>query len=78
LVAEHHLLLPILDMGPMGEESAVWFPVPGMYGGFKYWLEEHDAQLTLTCESWCRVASGSGQRHAITEEGVTLVDERFV
>ena len=40
LIDEHRVELP--DLRPLlasdGTEP-VWFPVPGMYGGFKYWLE---------------------------------------
>ena len=34
----------------------VWFPVPGMYGGFDITLR-HDV---LDVKSWCRVVGGSG------------------
>jgi hypothetical protein len=52
----------------------MWFPVPGMYGGFDIRLR--DGYLEVA--SWCRVVGGSGQRHVITEEGTTLVEEGFV
>jgi Ankyrin repeats (many copies) len=52
----------------------LWFPVPGMYGGFDITLR----QGYLDVRSWCRVVGGSGQAHLITHEGAVLVDEGFV
>jgi hypothetical protein len=78
LIAEHRLELPSLEGVPDAEDRAAWFPIPGMYGGFKYWLENQRDSPELICESWCRVVAGSGQRHRITEEGAKLVDEGFV
>lgn len=52
----------------------LWFPVPGMHGGFDVRLVED----FLEVESWCRDIPGSGQAHVITPEGAILVDEGFV
>ena len=52
----------------------LWFPVPGMYGGFD--IQLRDGYLEVA--SWCRVVGGSGQRHVVTEDGATLVEEGFV
>lgn len=52
----------------------LWFPVPGMYGGFHIVLRQDH----LDVRSWCRVAGGSGQAHRVTDEGATLVDDGFV
>lgn len=52
----------------------LWFPVPGMYGGFSLVI----SRSRLHVESWCRVVGGSGQAHVITEHGAVLVDEGFV
>jgi hypothetical protein len=52
----------------------LWFPVPGMYGGFDITLVED----FLEVKSWCRVVGGSGQAHLITREGANLVDQGFV
>jgi hypothetical protein len=51
----------------------VWFPVPGMYGGFDITLEED----FLHVKSWCRIVGGSGQEHLITPEGAILVSAGF-
>ena len=51
----------------------VWFPVPGMYGGFHITLR----QGYLDVRSWCRIVGGSGQAHMVTHEGSVLVDEGF-
>lgn len=55
-------------------DGRLWYPVPGMYGGFSIRLREHH----LYVESWCRVVGGSGEAHVITADGATLVDEGFV
>ena len=55
-------------------DKRLWFPVPGMYGGFD--IQLRDGYLEVA--SWCRVVGGSGQRHVITEGGATLVDRGFV
>jgi len=78
-VREHQLRLPELE--PMTEfplRQRFWFAVPGMYGGFVYWLEQAGDDARLVTESWCRVAGGSGQRHAVTATGQEMVAEGFV
>ncbi len=55
-----------------------WFPVPGMCGGFAYRLVGSGPDLKLDASSWCRVADGSGQRHEITADAITLAEEGFV
>jgi hypothetical protein len=52
----------------------VWFPVPGMYGGFDITLQDD----FLDVKSWCRIVGGSGQHHVITTAGSILVDEGFI
>lgn len=53
--------------------QSVWFPIPGMYGGFHITLR----QGYLESLSWCRVAGGSAQAHVITQRGIVLADEEF-
>lgn len=74
------LVLRLPELEPLLEldHPRMWFPVPGMYGGFSYWLERTGVQAKLVCESWCRVEGGSGQRHEITSAGRELVAEGFV
>lgn len=74
----HSLRLPELEPLLELDRPQMWFPVPGMYGGFSYHLETTGVDAKLVSESWCRVVSGSGQRHEITTEGSELVDEGFV
>lgn len=78
LVAEHALRLPLLE--PLLEQlrPEMWFPVPGMYGGFRYFLEQERPEALLVSESWSRVVGGSGQRHHITSLQAVLVEEGFV
>ena len=72
------LRLPELEPLLEFEEPKMWFPVPGMYGGFKYRLKTGGVQPKLISESWCRVVGGSGQRHEITPSGSQLIEEGFV
>lgn len=77
-VQAHTLRLPELEPLLELERPHMWFPVPGMYGGFSYRLEVAGVHAKLVAESWCRVVGGSGQRHEITSAGSRLVEEGFV
>lgn len=55
-----------------------YYPVPGMYGGFDVRVFCEAGAWHLVCKSWCRVVGGSGQRHRITRDGVTLLEQGFV
>jgi len=64
-----------LDVRCLAERGdAVWFPIPGMYGGFA--VELHKGRLHV--ESWSRVVGGSGRAWVITADRTTLIDEGFV
>jgi hypothetical protein len=78
LIHEHGLRLP--DLEPLLEFPLrkFWFAVPGMHGGFSYWLAYDGENAKLITESWSRVVGGSGQRHEIAASGCKLVDEGFV
>ncbi len=78
LVQKSRLRLPELEPLLELEQPRMWFPIPGMYGGFSYWLDGEGKNAKLISESWCRVAGGSGQRHEITSKEGKLVDEGFV
>lgn len=78
MVEEQGLRLPELTMLLELEDTRVWFAVPGMYGGFSFWLQSDGVEAKLVSESWCRVVDGSGQRHEITSAGSALVAEGFV
>ena len=77
LVEEHQLRLPELAPLLELEEPEMWFAVPGMYGGFHYWLEPDGYNTRLIFESWCRVVQGSGERHEITLLSSRLVKVEF-
>jgi hypothetical protein len=73
------LRLPDLEVLLEIKDPIMWFPVPGMYGGFNYRLAYNkDKTIRLISESWIRVVGGSGQQHEITPEGSELVEEGFV
>ena len=78
LIEEHRLRLPELEALLELDRPKIWFAVPGMAGGFSYWLEADGVEPTVISESWCRVVGGSGQRHEIKARGSQLVDEGFV
>ena len=75
---DHGLRLPQLEPLLELDRPAMWFPVPGMIGGFSYWLDVAGVIPKLVCESWSRAATGSGERHEITAEHSRLVEEGFV
>jgi hypothetical protein len=77
-VQEHRLRLPELEPLLEFDDLRVWFPVPGMYGGFAYRLVADGVEAKLVSESWSRVVEGSGERHAITSAGSQLVEKGFV
>jgi hypothetical protein len=78
LITRYAVRLPELEPLLELDDQEVWFPVPGMYGGFRYHLEGSGIDARLVTESFCRVAGGSGQRHDITTDGSRLVAEGFV
>ncbi len=64
-----------LDVMCLAERSdRVWFPIPGMYGGFS--VELYKRRLHVA--SWSRVVGGSGRAYVITADRTVLVDEGFV
>ncbi len=78
LVEKENLRLPELEVLLELAEPKMWFPVPGMYGGFIFWLDVVGGKTTLIAESWSRVVEGSGQRYKITADGSVLVAQGFV
>ncbi|MCC6802028.1 MAG: ankyrin repeat domain-containing protein [Anaerolineae bacterium] len=73
--AEYHSLrLPELEPLLETNISDIWCSIPGMYGGFDYWLAEGRDTPTLVTVSWIRVVGGSGQRHEIDGQGIRLVE----
>jgi hypothetical protein len=77
-VRKYRLRLPDLGVNLEFPRQRFWFPVPGMYGGFVYWLAQGGHGTKFISESSIRVWGGSGQRHEITASGFTLVDEGWV
>lgn len=58
--------------------AEVWFfPIPGMYGGFRLRWVAGGEGARLEAVSFCRVVSGSRQRHEITAQGSALVDSEM-
>ncbi|HEY0530737.1 MAG TPA: hypothetical protein VGD29_03985 [Actinoplanes sp.] len=69
----HELRLPELEVMLELERPELWFPVPGMYGGFHLRLEPG---ARLLASSWSRIVSGSEEHHEITESGTRTVARR--
>lgn len=72
------LRLPELEPTLEYDRKHFWFPVPGMCGGFHYWLVCDGPEARLAVQSWCRGADGSGRQYDITAQKTTLVDKEFV
>jgi len=70
--------LPNLERQMVDEAEPRWFPVPGMYGGFKYELRRDGVSPVLHVSSWSRVADGSGMRHHISPTQAILVEQGMV
>lgn len=62
-------LEPLLDTNI----SEIWTSIPGMYGGFRYWLEIEENAVKVLTESHSRIVGGSEQRHEIDRNGFRLV-----
>jgi hypothetical protein len=78
LIYKASVRLPDLEILLEIEEPKMWFPIPGMYGGFSYWLDIKGQNIKLISESWSRIIEGSGQRHEIDNDGWLLVESSFV
>lgn len=70
------LRLPELEILVELPSPELWFPIPGMHGGFRFRLGPPAPDVRLTCDSWCRVVGGSEERHEITESGVRHLSHR--
>ncbi|GLZ43478.1 ankyrin repeat domain-containing protein [Actinokineospora sp. NBRC 105648] len=73
LVDRERLRLPELEVLAELTEPRMWFPVPGMYGGFDYRLLDHELEV----RSWSRIAGGSGQTHRVTADGYRLTESGY-
>lgn len=73
LVDEYAVALPCLAELVASGRRKGWLQIPGMYGGFSYWIEGEDTSATLVTDRWCRVVAGSERRHEITASGTRLV-----
>lgn len=70
LYLENRLRLPQIEPLTELDEPKLWFPVPGLYGGFS--IELGGAELTV--RSWNRVHGGWAQTHRITRDTIQLVE----
>lgn len=66
--------LPTRVPQELSRGERMWFPIPGMYGGFSIELRHR----FLLVESWSRVVGGSGVAHVISRDLTAVVDQGFV
>jgi hypothetical protein len=71
MLPDVHLRMP--QIGPMIEETepTMWFPVPGLYGGFSIALT---GERVLTVKSWCRVVGGWAETWEITPASARAIE----
>ena len=77
LVQASGLRLPPLEPLTGMREPKMWFPIPGMAGGFSLQLLRAGDDPVLQADSWCRMASGSEERHWVSTRGVRQLDDPF-
>ena len=77
LVQESGLRLPPVEPLTGMREPKMWFPIPGMAGGFSMQLLRAGDDPVLQADSWCRMASGSEERHWVSMRGVRQLDDPF-
>lgn len=74
MIEKHELRLPDLEILRELPSPAMWLPIPEMYGGFRFTLEQfHDCDV-LVATSWSSARKGSGQEHLISRFGWLLID----
>lgn len=69
LIEEGELLMPELEILTELDPPCMTFPISGMYGGFRYWLDTTGETITLEAESRSRICTGSKTRYSITTNG---------
>lgn len=70
--------LPSLDDVVQSKDEGIWYPVPGMCGGFHITARNASDSPTLDVESWSHVIGGSGTHYVITDDSTTLLEQGFV
>lgn len=64
------LRLPPLELLTETPGNDLWFPVPGMYGGFHLRLGQVADEPICIVDSWIRVVGGSEERRLVSTGGV--------
>ena len=67
------LRLPDLEVVAECAPRALWFPIPGLGGGFLLRYEQDGTYPVIIADSWSRMADGSEQRHRISETECRLI-----
>lgn len=81
LIEEYEVEMPHITLDLLEKTDSFnreCFPVPGMYGGFYYFLTMENNEYLLNVDSWSRIVGGSGQTHEITVKKCELIAEGFI
>ncbi|WP_053667102.1 ankyrin repeat domain-containing protein [Streptomyces sp. MMG1121] len=68
LATQQGMRLPEVEVLTELSHPVCWFPVPGMYGGFKIRLSDSE----LTVDSWIRIVGGSERTDVVRVDGVNV------
>jgi hypothetical protein len=61
---------PPLELLTETPENELWFPIPGMYGGFHLQLGQVAGEPICIVDSWIRVVEGSEERRLVSTGGI--------
>lgn len=61
---------PPLELLTETPGNEIWFPIPGMYGGFHLQLGQVAGEPICIVDSWIRVVEGSEERRLVSAGGV--------
>lgn len=78
LVEKNQIEFPPLCLLLERESPVIWFPIPGMVGGFRIELRRAGESPQLIVDSWSRSCEGSGERHLVMAHGYVLIAAGFV
>ena len=70
--------LPQLSILTEAEQVRVWFPISGMAGGCRFWLEKTKVEPALLIESWSRLSDSRATLHRISPWEIVIVREKLL
>jgi hypothetical protein len=72
IITNESLTLPQLEVLLEIPEPEMTFPIPGYYGGFRYWLEFNETEIKLIAKGGTRMAEKSWH-YEITDDEIRLI-----